>query len=239
MIANGKHPAKLFDITFGRTNSGAQLVSFVWDVCDCNERVSYAFALTDSAGRPNRFAILVTRRWAIGWDGTDLDWFATHRDQLLGTAAVVQTRDGVFEWILPGEEVGSRKEELGSRKEELGSRKEELGSRNEELGMKENSAIPHSSFNIPRSPSRSHHVKLVVDRSKLAELPERIEPNFVEAKTLFDTLTEGTDKLDADLVWTLIAAKVGPIQIDFGEAEWQQMIERIRKLESWEGAVEV
>jgi len=210
MIADGKHPAKLFDITFGSTSSGAQLVSFVWDLTDCNERVSYAFAMTDSAGRPNRFAILVTRRWSLAWDGTDLDWFRAHREELLGTPALVQTRDEKFEWISPMVV-------------------------NNETG---NHPCPTSNPQPPNS-TKSFHVKLVVDPAKLAEMPERIEPNFAEAMTLFEAITEGTAKLDADLVWTLIAAKVGPLQIDFGEPEWTEMIERIRRLKSWEGDVEV
>jgi len=80
-------------------------------------------------------------------------------------------------------------------------------------------------------------IKLVVDETKFADAPERIEPTFENAKVLFDLVTEGTSKLDADYVWIRLAAKIGPMQIDFGPNEWQQMIDKIRQLKSWEGTI--
>jgi len=82
-------------------------------------------------------------------------------------------------------------------------------------------------------------IKLVVDETKFAEIPESIEPTFENAKALFDLVTEGTSKLDADYIWVKLAEKIGPMQIDFGVAEWQQMIDKIRQLKSWSGIAEV
>jgi len=80
-------------------------------------------------------------------------------------------------------------------------------------------------------------IRLVTDPTKLDDLPSKTEPTFENAKALFDVVTEGTAKLDADYVWIRLATKIGPMQIDFGPNEWQQMIDKIRQLKSWEGAV--
>jgi len=207
MIADGKYEATLFDADFCVTNAGTPGISFVWETKD-GERTSYLLTLTDSTGRPNHFVIQLTRRWATEWNGCDLVWFRENREELLGTRVVLTVRGGQVEWV-----------------------KKKVG------GDHHSSPTPNAYTSADGNADRRILIKLVVDPAKLSEMPERIEPNFEEAKTLFDALTEGTDKLDADKVWTLLAKKVGPLQIDFGEAEWQQMIDRIRQLKSWEGVV--
>jgi len=81
-------------------------------------------------------------------------------------------------------------------------------------------------------------IRLVADPTKLDDLPSEIEPTFENAKALFDVVTEGTAKLDADYVWIQLPDKIGPMQIDFGPNEWQQMINKIRQLKSWSGEIE-
>jgi len=213
MISDGKHKAKLFDLVAFTTSAGAPAVSFVWE-CDNGERILTFLAMTDSNGRTNYFGIQLTKRWAKDWNGRDLSWFSENREALLGTPALITTQDGKFQWIVAMER------------------------ENESKGDSVNHCPPPPLFS-PTTSTKTTRINLVVDPAKLSELPEHIEPTFEEAKALFDVLTEGTAKLDADKVWTILAGKVGPMQVDFGEAEWQQMIDRIRKLKSWSGAVPV
>jgi len=220
MIADGKHEATLFDANFCVTNAGSPAISFVWETTD-GERLSYVLCLTDSTGRRNHFGIQVTRRWATAWDGSDLTWFRVNREALLGTRALLSVRDGHIEWVTPSAKSKCEVEERNLAADQ-----------HNENGDHHRQPQPSTSTS-----SRSIRIKLIVDPAKLSEMPERIEPTFEEARALFDILTEGTDKLDADKVWTLMAKKIGPLQIDFGDAEWQQMIDKIKQLKSWEGVV--
>jgi len=241
MIADGKHEATLFDVNFCVTNAGTPAVSLVWETVG-GDRVSYLLTLTDSTGRPNHFVIQLTRRWATAWNGHDLAWFRENREVLLGTRVVLTVRGGAIEWVTKkvGEENRSTVELASGAASPLTSGQETAspfsGQHNED-GDHHSSTSTLAFDSADGNAGRRIRIKLVVDPAKLSEMPERIEPNFEEAKTLFDVLTEGTDKLDADKVWTLLAKKIGPLQIDFGEAEWQQMIDRIRHLKSWEGVV--
>jgi len=244
MIDDGKHIATLFDLTFCMTSAGTPAASFVWETSDGTERTSYVLALTDQNGRTNHFGIQLTRRWARGWDGINLNWFRDNREALLGTPALLTVRDGRIEWISPVVVSGGRGAPAGTDGR-AGSPLPAAAGTDGRAGSPLPAAADQQNGEADSCPlvrdesgaKRRVHIDLIVDQSKLAQLPERIEPNFEEAKSLFDAITEGTAKLDADKVWTLIAKKVGPMQIDFGEAEWQLMIDRIRQLKSWSGLV--
>jgi len=123
MIADGKYVASLFDADFCMTKAGSSAISFVWET-DGGERLSYVLALTDSTGRPNHFAIQLTRRWATTWDGRDLTWFRENREKLIGTHAELTVRDGRIDWVT-AEGKCEEREKLESRvgeREKLESR---------------------------------------------------------------------------------------------------------------------
>jgi len=211
MNATGKYLVKLFDISFGTANNGAPVVSFVFESVEGRERLSYMFALTDTAGQPNNYAIQLTRRWATQWDGRDLTWFRDHREELLGVRTVLTVRGGSIAWASPVSEAARPGQgEQGHA----------------------GCVPPPADQPQAQSAKKTIDVKLVVDQSKAEQMPKEIEPAFESAKALFDLVTEGTYKLDADKVWTLLAKKIGPMQIDFGREEWQRMIDLIRQLKN-------
>jgi len=232
MIADGKHLATLVDLSFGTTSAGSQAVSFVWTVD--GEQLSYMMALTDSTGRPNHFVIQLTRRWVPTWDGHDLAWFKEHREELLGTTATLTMREGRIEWVTAvNDGRGAAPRHVDATSPSRQDKDVHL------FSDATRTSRPHgfATASEPSTSSRTVHIDLLVDLSKLDELPREIEPTFENAKVLFDLVTEGTDKLDADKVWTLMAEKIGPMQVDFGKAEWQQMIERIKRLRTWSGRI--
>lgn len=213
MVTDGKHPGRLDDIRRFTTEDGKDAVSFVFRLEDTDETVSYGLTLIDSRGLKNIYPIQLTLRWAPEWDCQDLDWFAAHLTECRLRPLLLTVRGNLVEWIAKNEAPTFQPKELPPP--------------------------PASRRPDPQTTRTGLHIRLAVNRDKLSELPERIHPDFQEAKALFDILTEGTDKLDADFVWTRLAASIGPLQIDFGEAEWQRMIDRIKDLRSWEGNVNV
>jgi len=243
MIADGKYAASLFDADFCVTNAGTPAISFVWET-DGGERTSYLLALTDSTGRPNHFGIQLTRRWATAWNGSDLTWFRVNREALLGTRANLTVRDGKIEWVTPADAASLPSGCISAKctpcavhgTAPTGEEAPMAGLHNENGNLL---STPNTYTSADGTAPRRIHINLVVDPAKLAEMPERIEPTFKEAKALFDLVTEGTEKLDADMVWTIMAKKIGPMQVDFGEEEWSMMIERIKRLKSWSGCVAV
>jgi len=72
-------------------------------------------------------------------------------------------------------------------------------------------------------------LKIVIHPEKLAEFPAGLPNSYPTAKAMFDAITEGSDKFDADKVWTLLAKKVGPMQTKFTEDDWAKMIALVRE----------
>jgi len=226
MIADGNHRASLFDLNLCTTPAGAPGVSFVWQLEGSDARLSYILSKTDSAGRPNHFAIQFTKRWAYDWDGKDIVWFDEHREELLNTRVLITTREGVLTWITPL----AREQEEGTGNAEQGTEEDE----NDEFSLDSILSAKHDG-----DPGKAVFVRLVVDETKRTDLPESVEPTCEEALALFYSITNGTPKFDAELIWTVLAEKVGPMQMDFGEAEWAKMIKLIRHLKSFSGVVAV
>jgi len=208
MIADGKHPAQLFDVARFKTKDGRDAVSFVWELTDCGERISSALTLVDAHGLKNHFGICLVKKWAPEWPGDDLDWLSAHVSELHTKRVFVHMRGGKVDWIFP-DDYWADAAKADQRSEVEGRSRSEV------------------KVNRP--------LKIELHPERIAEFPEKIPGNFASAKALFDALTDGSDKLDADVVWTRLAKKIGNLQIDFTEAEWLQMIEMIKGVANLKG----
>jgi len=212
MITDGKHPARLFDVTRFRTEDGRDAVAFVWELTDCGERISSTLTLVDAHGAKNHFGICLVKKWAPDWPSDDLDWLSSHVSELHTRQLFIHVRGGKVDWIFPSDYWADTQ------------------------STAKTSQRSEDNYQTPADTSR-RKLKIQLHPERIAEFPEKIPGDFPSAKALFDTLTEGSDKLDADAFWTRLVKKIGTLQVNFTEADWLRMIETIKRIEDLIGSL--
>jgi len=155
-----------------------------------------------SGGCPNQLGVFATRRWATRWDGESFAELVANARRWAEESKPVV----VFENGVPGRVV-AEKEEASDTSEE---------------GRSAEDATPQPTLTL----------RLVVDLERLKELPDDVPYDFESARALFEAVTAKTDKNQADKVWTLLAARIGPRQSKFDADDWSAMIQSIRQLRS-------
>ena len=202
-MQNGTYDAHLISARSCLSRVGKPMIEFFWRIDDTEQTIKSYLHLQDRDGQPNQTGIRFTCAWAKDWDGVEPEWFERHLDLIRAYPVSLRVEN------LP----------LKSDPSRIVSQVRFVNPR-QWTRLKPADGEGSAASAVSAAPALREF-----DPSRLAALPDDIEPTMQGVWSAFCFVTEGWRVAEREARWFDLVARARPNtdQIRFDAADWQEV----------------